>query len=76
MNEDDTFKKLKQIPFEEMQMILIRATGSTRVTGYDGVQKVPSVSFEANGWTVKDYITEWEKRNTTARDLGGFTFAG
>jgi len=47
--EDDTFNRLKRIPF--LQMFRIWADSST-TTSTDGFEEL----FIAHGWTFKDYI--------------------
>lgn len=52
--EDDTFNKLRRIPFEEMSDILsTKAKTYTSATEY---AKIRPAILEAHGWDIKDYV--------------------
>lgn len=74
MNEEQTFRKLRQTPFEEMENCL------KNITQYPPVYNLGSQVFESrkpeivrhyeqlrvldqNGWTLEEFILESEKRH-------------
>lgn len=69
MTEDDTFRTLKQVPYERMEQLVFEHKLK------DGLppHHVPEILFTQNGWTYQDYRSEWLFRNTKARDASGFT---
>lgn len=47
MTEDDTFKKLKQVPFRDMVKLLINFL---KLTNYHYYTDIPDEFFEKYGW--------------------------
>lgn len=70
MNEDDTFRVLRQVPYKRMEEIVFEFKYKNGIPP----QHLPEELFTQNGWTYKDYRSEWVFRNTKARDASGFTF--
>ena len=62
-NEDDTFRKLRQIPFEQLQLMHVQSIlNKLRIRS----GKEPSdnaIIYEDHGWTRQEFIDEWQRRN-------------
>lgn len=63
MNEEDTFKALKRIPFEEMEGILVE---SWRNFGGDrkGLDKMYREKCKEHHWTLEDFNKENIRRGS------------
>ena len=64
MTEDDTFRKLKQLPFDQMKEVVIN------FWIYDRTNAViaPDALFEKHGWTLQDYIHAHTQYKSISRE--------
>lgn len=60
MNQDDTFRKLKQIPFEQLQDLHARCILNTLRHCLAPVND--ALVYEDHGWTRKEFLNEWAQR--------------
>lgn len=56
MNEDDTFRRLKRIPFSEMHKIRHEHRYGCVTCEYNS-----EINFEEYGWTEKEYFEVWRQ---------------
>ena len=78
LNEDDTFRRLKRIPYEEMRRQIVQISVQQFVEG-PGSRKRKIDALEAGGWTLEEYRDERVKdaqRRSGQKDpmvLAGFS---
>lgn len=63
MNEDDTFKKLKQIPFEQLQNLHVQNILNKLRARVGNAPSDNELIYEQHGWTRQEFIDEWQRRN-------------
>lgn len=56
--ENDTFRKLKRISYEEMHVIVDRLPDSILHDDFEIIE-----FFKPYDWTVEEYTIEWNKRH-------------
>lgn len=57
MTEDDTFRKLKRIPYHEMEYIYFKVWGQIYMTSKELQDR-----FKEHGWDSDDFITLWKTK--------------
>jgi hypothetical protein len=66
MNQDDTFRRLKRIPFDEMMRLVIEFNSGIKPLGaMDFSQAVDSL-FSNNCWTSDEYSMEYKEYRARA----------
>ena len=62
-SEDDTFKKLRQISFEQLQNLHIQSVLNTLRRRAGSPPSDSALNYEQHGWTREEFINEWQRRN-------------
>lgn len=63
MTEDDTFRKLRQIPFEQLQNLHVyNILNKLRIRAGSSPSD-DALIYEDYGWTRQEFIDEWQRRN-------------
>jgi len=60
MTEDDTFRKLKRIPYKEIEIL---RSDLYWKSGLNPNGKILKFLLESNGWTEKEYEDEFNRLN-------------
>lgn len=62
--EDDTFRKLRQVPYEQVNALHMTSI-IDKLRARAGNPPVPpaKIDYEKLGWTQEEYINEWKRRN-------------
>jgi hypothetical protein len=58
---DDTFRKLKKIPFKDMYNLVQNSSFGMYSGTYVYSSEVPAIFFDRHGWSRREYMTEMER---------------
>lgn len=61
--EDDTFRKLRQIPYEQLQNLHIQDILNKLRKRAGNAPSDNALIYEDHGWTRQEFLDEWQRRN-------------
>ena len=62
MNEDETFRKLRRVTFEQLESIRRKILTYRLRLGSLCKDMDNSINYEKYGWSRQEYINEWKKK--------------
>jgi hypothetical protein len=63
MTEDDTFKKLRQLPFEQMENLHVQNVLNMLRRRAGNAPSDNTLIYEDHGWTRQEFLNEWQRRH-------------